>query len=51
MKSISYINANGDTVLITVVNDNLVAVYLFGFNIIGRLTDKQKQYVLGLVQS
>lgn len=51
MKNLSYTNVNGDTVLITVINDNLVAVYLFGFNIVGRLTEQQKQYVLGLVQS
>ncbi len=47
MKNFSYVNANGDTVLITVLNGNLVAVYLFGFNILNRLTEQQKQYVLG----
>ena len=49
MKTMSYRNANGDTVLITVSNDNLVAVWLFGFNIVNRITDAQKQYLLAMV--
>ena len=50
MKSIHYTNSNGDVVVIEYHDSVLTAVWLFGCNIINRLTEQQLHYVASLVQ-
>ena len=50
MKSIHYTNSNGDVVVIELSNATVTAVWLFGCNIINRLTETQLVYVASLVQ-
>ncbi len=50
MKTIHYTNSNGDVVVIETSNATVTAVWLFGCNIINRLTEQQLHYVASLVQ-
>ena len=50
MKSIHYTNANNDVVVIELQDETITAVWLFGCNIIHRLTEQQLHYVASLVQ-
>lgn len=50
MKSIHYTNANNDVVVIELQGATVTAVWLFGCNIINRLTETQLAYVASLVQ-
>lgn len=51
MRSIHYTNANNDVVVIELHGATIAAVWLFGCNIINRLTEQQLAYVASLVQS
>lgn len=50
MNTIHYTNSNGDVVVVEWTDTTITAVWLFGCNIINRLTDKQRAYVASLVQ-
>lgn len=50
MRSIHYTNCNGDTVVVEYHDSALTAVWLFGCNILSRLTETQQAYVASLVQ-
>ena len=50
MRSIHYTNCNGDTIVIELQDATITAVWLFGCNILNRLTEKQLAYVASLVQ-
>lgn len=45
MKTITYTNSNGDIVLIDIKENIIEAVYLFGVNILARLTNRQLAYL------
>ena len=50
MRTIHYTNANNDIVVIELQGATVTAVWLFGCNIINRLTWQQLHYVASLVQ-
>lgn len=49
MKTISYVNCNGDTILIDVSQGIIQAVYLFGINILTKLTEYQLNYLYEVI--